>query len=49
MKVNRKYFDINGTTIEVGGIILLMSKKNTTNAKRRLKLSVIFFSSPAGK
>jgi hypothetical protein len=30
MNVNRRYFEINGTTMLVGGIILAISKKNTT-------------------
>ena len=30
MNVNKKYFDIKGTTTEVGGIILPINKKNTT-------------------
>lgn len=42
MKVNKRYLAMRGSTNEVGGSILLTSKRNTTNDSRMEIPSVTF-------
>ena len=43
INVNRRYLAINGITVDVGGKIFDISKRNTTNA-RRIDIDKVIFS-----
>ena len=43
IKVNRRYLAINGITVDVGGKIFDMRRRNTTNA-RRIEIDKVIFS-----
>jgi hypothetical protein len=49
INVNKRYLAINGITIDVGGRIFEISKRNTTRARRIEMDKVIFSPASVGK